>query len=302
MVIYLEGDINMEKSNKENIAKLSDGEIKEIILKSNDRQLSFFHTIAQCDVIMAYSQLENLIQKENIYEYIKNQDEKEILSNLYNRLINSFNKNNLDMTEKEIDEEIKELLEIRKELYSLISAMEGYEIELSYVIESLNYQMMKSSGKKEYKNIKIDDKEIEYIVDIIEGELNSSIHQYDAFIEKVSKVLGIVPFRMSKFKYFNIIESALKRNFSNYPLNHVETKIESYKLTFDSSLMGDYGVLFDYCFAEIQKFKNINFKTKSFVELENILDEMDILWNEILKIKTFIYIQGILSNKLIGCI
>ena len=178
--------------------------------------------------------------------------------------------------------------------------MEGYEIELSYVIESLNYQMMKSSGKKEYKNIKIDDKEIEYIVDIIEGELNSSIHQYDAFIEKVSKVLGIVPFRMSKFKYFNIIESALKRNFSNYPLNHVETKIEDYKLTFDSSLMGDYGVLFDYCFAEIQKFKNINFKTKSFVELENILDEMDILWNEILKIKTFIYIQGILSNKLIG--
>ena len=97
----------MEKSNKENIAKLSDGEIKEIILKSNDRQLSFFHTIAQCDVIMAYSQLENLIQKENIYEYIKNQDEKEILSNLYNRLINSFNKNNLDMTEKEIDEKIK---------------------------------------------------------------------------------------------------------------------------------------------------------------------------------------------------
>ena len=64
--------------------------------------------------------------------------------------------------------------------------------------------------------------------------------------------------------------------------------------------MGDYGVLFDYCFAEIQKFKNINFKTKSSEELEKILDEMDILWTKILKIKTFIYVQGILSNKLIG--
>lgn len=291
---------NQDTINEKNLAELSNDEIKEIILKSNDRQLSFFHRIAQCNVIMAYSQLEDLIQEENIYEYIKNQDEKEILSNSYNKLINSFNKNNLDMTEKEIDEEIKELIVIRKELYSLISAMEGYEIELSYVIELLNYQMMKLSGEKEYKNIKVDHEEIEYIINIIEGELNNSIHQYDVFIEKVSKIVGIVPFRMSKFKYFSIIESTLKRNFSNYPLNHVEAKIEDYKLTFDSSFMGDYGVLFDHYFAEIQKFKNIDFKIKSFEELEKILDEIDILWTKILKMKTFIYIQGILSNKLIG--
>ena len=293
-------EFNKETINEENLAELSNDEIKEIIFKSNDRQLSFFYRIAQCNVIMAYSQLENLIQEENIYEYIKNQDEKEILSSSYNRLINSFNKNNLDMTEKEIDEKIKGLLEIRKELYSLFRAMEGYEIELSYMIELLNYQMMKLSGEREYKNVKVDYKEIEYIIDIIERELNNSIHQYDEFIEKVSKIVGIVPFRMSKFKYFNIIESTLKRNFAKYPLTYVETKIEDYKLNFDSSLMGDYGVLFDYCFAEIQKFKNINFKTKSSEELEKILDEMDILWTKILKIKTFIYVQGILSNKLIG--
>ena len=290
----------MEKKDEQKPAELSNEEIKKIILDSNERQLSLFHRIGQCNIVASYVDLENLIEEDKVYDHIKSQEEREILSNSYNRLLDSFNRNRLNMVGADIESEVAGILEIREQLQNLYSTIEAYEIELSYMDELLNYQMMRISGEEEYKGQNVDPGEIDYIIDMIEAELSKSISDYHVFIEKVSQVLGIIPFRMTKFKYFYIIESTLKKNLSGLSISDAEAKIEEYKLIFDSSLMGNYGVLFDNYFVEIQKFKNMNFKTKTFEELESISEQMNELWEGIFAIKGFIFTQGIISNRLIS--
>lgn len=284
----------------ENSKKLTDEEIKEKLLKSHERQLALFYRTAQSDVITSCFLVEEIIEEKNIYGLIKNQEEKDILANSYNKLIKSFNRHNKFMDNEEIENEVKQLLDIRKELYILFSAINSYEVEISYVSEQINYYMMRLSARDMYKNQEIGYREIKDIINVIEEELNNSISEYNTFIETVSQILGILPFRMTKFKYFSIIESTLKRNLKHYSISYVEEEITNNKLIFDSSLMGDYGILFDYCFADIQKFKNIDFKEKSYGELENILSNIDALWDEISSIRGFIYLLGILTNKLIS--
>ena len=279
----------------ENSKKLTDEEIKEKLLKSHERQLALFYRTAQSDVITSCFLVEEIIEEKNIYGLIKNQEEKDILANSYNKLIKSFNRHNKFMDNEEIENEVKQLLDIRKELYILFSAINSYEVEISYVSEQINYYMMRLSARDMYKNQEIGYREIKDIINVIEEELNNSISEYNTFIETVSQILGILPFRMTKFKYFSIIESTLKRNLKHYSISYVEEEITNNKLIFDSSLMGDYGILFDHCFADIQKFKNIDFKEKSYGELENILSNIDALWDEISSIRGFIYLLGFLQ-------
>lgn len=278
--------------------KITNEEYREIVLASNERQMALFYKMGQIDSISYLMLVDEMIGKENIYDRIKDDREKNILLGCHQTLLNSFSVHDKGLGKKE--KELEELLGIRQDLYNLYWGIDAYEVEISYLSEEINHHMMMLSAKDMYKDRRLAQREVDGIIDIIYEKLGERRENHSLYINLVAQVLGILPFRMAKLKYFDIIEKGLKRNLHHHPVAYVEDKIASYKLTFDSSLSGDYGIIFDHVFTNLQKYKNIDIREKSYEELEVLLDDMDILWADIDNIQRFIYLLGSLANKLIG--
>lgn len=278
--------------------KITNEEYRKTVLGSNERQMALFYKMAQLDSISYLTVVDEMIHKENIYDRIKDDREKNILLGSHQTLLNAFSDHNKGQGKKE--KGLEKLQEIRQDLYNLYWGIDAYEVEISYLSEEINHHMMMLSAREMYKDRKLAQREVDGIIDIIYEELGERKENHSLYINLVGQVLAILPFRMAKLKYFDIIEKGLKRNLHYHPIAYVEDKIAGYKLTFDSSLSGDYGIIFDHVFTNLQKYKNIDIREKSYEELEDLLDNMDILWADIDNIQRFIYLLGVLANKLIG--
>src|SRR5699024_8755793 len=106
-------------------------------------------------------------------------------------------------------------------------------------------------------------------------------------------------FRMIKSKYFDVLHTTMIRNLNYYSVAIVENQIEEYKKIFDSSLHGNYGIIFDKYFTNIQRFKNTSIKSLSLDELEDIATDVIDLSTDIRGIRSIIIDIGILINRLI---
>src|SRR5690606_6111132 len=113
-------------------------------------------------------------------------------------------------------------------------------------------------------------------------------------------IISILPFRMSKSKYFDIVKTTLTRNLNQYPVDMAENQIENYKILFDSSLAGDYGIVFDVYFTRVQSIKNIDYKTYSLEELDNLAKDIINLAKELNEVEVFLVTLGTLINRLIS--
>ena len=291
-----------EERNDLNISKLkelTDEQLGDKILDINNDQTSKIGYMSYYYLIGKSGELIQLVNDDNLLNEIKSREEKEILIKNFDNIISSFKKFHMDMTEQERDKEIEQLLDIRKELCGLSNAIHGYEIELSYIKELLNHYTMKVVGKEEYKYVKVNRKEIGLLINKIGGILDNSTTDHFSFISIVSNILNIIPFRMSKSKYFDVVKTTLIRNFNYYPVSLAESQIEEYKILFDSSLNGNYGIIFADYFTSIQSFKNINLDDLTLDELENMAKDIINLTMNINKVETFISSLGILVNRLI---
>lgn len=280
--------------------KISREEYKEKILKSHRRQLSLFYRMAQSDTINLFLLAKEVIEKEKVYELIDSEREREALIKVYEDLLDFFNKHKDITKTTDIEIKVEELKTLRQEIFNLFNVLNAYEIEIAYISEAINFHMMKLSAKNMYKTRNINPVEINEIINMVERELELSTSDPNKFIETVSNILGVLPFRMSKFKYFNVLETAIKNNLKKYNTSFVEEEIESYKLLFDSTLTGDYGILFGYYFAHIQSIKNIDLNSKEYEELEQTLDKLEDVWQDIDRLFRFTYILGLITNKLIS--
>ena len=96
-----------------------------------------------------------------------------------------------------------------------------------------------------------------------------------------------------------MVKTTLIRNFAYYPVGLVENQIEEYKILFDGSLGGNYGIIFVDYFTSIQRLKNINFAELTLDELENTAKGIIDLSLNINKVRMFINSLGLLVNRLI---
>lgn len=288
-----------QENNRFNMESLSDEEIKNMIIDINKKQLnivkdmSYFYVIGQIPKKIYEFEIENLL------DYINIINEKNIINKSLKVINNSFDKYHLDLSDEEIMQERDTLINVRKELYKLLNSLYGYGIELSYIKEILDYKMMKNIGKEYKESYKISEKDIHYLVNRIGMVLDNKSMNYNDFIKLVSNILLIIPFRMTKSKYYEVLKGTIMRNLSGYPIKIVEDKIEEYKRIFDSTLLGDYGILFDEFFTNIQKLKNEKLDSVKPDEIENIKKNIAKLDNEINKIDLFIGDLGIIINRLI---
>lgn len=293
--------MNQHEKKEENnqLKEMNNEELKNRILDINEEQLSKIGAMSYYYFINRSVELIKLINKDRLLQKIKSQKEKEFLIKKFDYIIDCLKKIHRHRTEKEIDEEIKKLLDIREDLCNLSSAIDGYIIELSYIKELLDYHTMKIVSEKEYRNSKVSKNEINFLINNIGEILAQSTKEHFNFVNIVSNILSIMPFRISKTKYFDVIKSTITRNFNQYSVSLAESRIEEYKMLFDSSLNGNYGITFDDYFTSIQRFKNLHIENKALDELENITRDVLNLNLDINETGMIINNLGLLINRLI---
>lgn len=287
------------ESNEEiDMENLRDEELKNRIMELNDNQLSNIKNLSYYYLIARTLKLIKSIENENILDGIDDEREKRIIFESFHTIINSFKKFHGYMEEEEIEEESNIILDTREELYNLKSALKAYEIEISYIKELVDHYSMKKMIVSEYENLDINRLSVSLLIDRIRTTLENT-REYHSFTLIVSNILSILPFRMSKNRYFDVVRTTLLRNLGGLPLNVAKAQIEEYKKLFDSRLSGDYGITFDSFFVQIKRFKNMRLESKTEDELEDISKDIIKLIEEINRLSLFIKDLGIILNRLI---
>ncbi|GMG98066.1 hypothetical protein [Tepidimicrobium xylanilyticum] len=290
--------VKISEPNEElDASKLSDEELKLRILKLNNDQLINIKYLSYYYLISNTSELIKLVENENILKKIDHPLEKDTLQKAFQIIVNSFENINNNMMEGERDGKLNILFDIRERLYSLKAALNLYEIEISYIKELVDHYMMKSVVKTEYGNMDLNGFEVDLLISKIKTALENT-RDYNVFVAIVSNLISIMPFRMSKQKFFEVVKNTLLRNLSGLPKQIVVPQIEEYKTLFDSRLGGDYGILYDNYFVCIERLKNIELESKSKDELEMISKDVIELIEDIDRWNVFINNLGIILNRL----
>lgn len=287
-----------KSENSIDMVNMKDEDIKNEIINLNVKQLTIVRNMSYYYLVGHIAKIINDIRIENVLDDADIKNEKQLVDDIVNNIIDSFKGYNLVFTKEEIRDNKKRLISSRKALYNLSNALKGYVIELSYIKEIIDHYAMKDLGKdKGY--YEVNKKDIDYLIDRIDYMLSNEAIDYNTYIKLISDILLLTPFRMSKFRYYEVLRKTLLRNFRNYPINIVESKIEEYKMIFNSTLLGDYGILFDQYFAGIQKLKKRKLDNMKSNELEEVNTVIKGLNDEINKINILIIELGIIVNKLI---
>lgn len=294
-------DCNHEHNNGLDLLNMTNKDLERELIKMNKEQLSIIRDMSYYYLFSNTLEILNLLSNENLLvEFIINNKEKEKLVNRCKMIIELFKNYHSNISEEERKERVNTLVTQRKELYNMYITLYGYEIEMSYIKEIFEYEILKRTWNKQYENFAVDEKDIDYTINRISHILNYNKLNHYSFIELVSNILSVIPFRMSKHKYFDVVKSTLMRNLNSYPVNIAEDQMERYKMLFNSRLTGDFGILFDSYFTSVQKYNNIDLKVKSSEELEDAYKEITKLYFEISKLRTFIQNLGITTNRLIA--
>ncbi|WP_313758810.1 hypothetical protein [Tissierella sp.] len=284
--------------NIEDVAKMSNEEIRDNIIFLNKKQLKLIKESSYLNAFNGINILKNMLKDRNQNENKGLISELNALDYYINKSINLLNKSIYELDEKK-DLQLDEIMSIREEIYELSSIIDGYSIELSYIGELVDQYGIKILSKKDYENIPYNINRVEELIAIINDILNKLKDDYYKYIYIISQVVLTLPMRLVKENYFDILKDTIMRNLRLYTKVQVETQINEYKKQFDSSIRDGYGTKFDYYFREIQKLRNIKLSDKDLDELDTIVKEIINLTKEINEIFDYILRLGLISNMII---
>lgn len=279
---------------KENINEMNNIEIKESILLINLKQLknikkasylNAFHSITGARTL-----IEDKLSKDN-YEF---KEERDFYNNYSENLINSIR---LSMEKsKDKKQTLNDLKKLREDIYEMYSIAGGYLIELSYVGELIDEYGIKILAKKDYANTAYDIKIIDGLISTINQVLTEKKDNHGEYIYIISEIVHILPMKLTRNNYHNIIKETLIRNLETYNKSEIEIQINTYKKKFNSSTMDGYGTRLDYYFREIQKLKNINLEGMGLEDLSELVNRNVDLNREINEFMNIVLILGLISN------
>lgn len=271
---------------QQHIIKMSNDDIKNSIVNLNKKQLEFIKNSSYLNAINAINTLKNELKNKNNNTGLYT--ETKILDYYINKAINLLNN----------PSEIEGVIEVREEISKLLSIIDGYSIELDYVGDLVDHQGIKIMSKRDYDNTSYSPKSIEELIAVINQSLDKVKDDYPRYLYIISQIILILPMRLVKDNYFNIIKDTLMRNLSLYTKSEAENMIEDYKKQFDSSIKDGYGTKFDYYFREIQKLRNLDLSNKSLEELDSLVHGIMDLTKEVNEIFEFILRIGLVMNMI----
>lgn len=271
----------------EEIKKLNNKELEEKIINLNHNQLSIIKRASYLNAVYSINRVENHLDDEE-----------------------KFKRDNYNAEAKELDEYIEEIkllirdldknkvLEIREKLFKKKNIIDGYLVEISYLSDLVDeYGISLLSNTKEFKHFHKES--VDEIITIIHQELDETQGNYNKYMFIISEIINILPMRLVKQNYYDILSSTIKRNFINRNKTYVETKVDSYKKNFDSSTRDGYGIEFDYYFMEIHRIRREKLKEKTIEELSVYVSRIVELTEELNVLKELIQTCGNILNMLI---
>lgn len=177
----------------------------------------------------------------------------------------------------------------------LIKCLNSYATEMSYSLEIANELLNKKliEENNDYENMTVNFER--FYNDIY----NFLVEDEDTLQEKISEIIRLVPFRMSKHKFYDIVRSALLDYLKYFSESSVNDHIEELKSIFNGSLNLQYGKRFDYYFTKAQGFKKFDFKSADLKEVEVLKDEISKLLLEIYDLTMILSRLGVIINKFI---
>lgn len=278
-----------------NIDDMTSLEIKENIISLNQKQLKNIRDSSYLNIFNSIITLKEILEEKEALDDSRFNGELDHFYKYIDKFIKITTKsfNVIESTEK-ID--LEDINTIRQELYDSLAIAEGYLIELSYVGEFVDQHGIKLLAKTNYLNTPYDGKKIDELLVMINHILTESKNDYNKYMYIISEIIGILPMRLVKDNYYNIIKDTISRNFKTYNKLQIESKINDYKKQFDSSTRDGYGTKFDYYFREIQKLRRIDLTDKSLDDLGDVVNEIVRVTKEINELLDFILRLGLVSN------
>lgn len=283
--------------DNDNVEELSNEEITEIMRSINNEQLRKIGIMSIYDSFYGSLESMKLVEKSKIIEKIESKEEQEKLYSHYNSLLKLVY--DLDDSIKNQEDNLEKIKNIRKDLYKLSNYLKPYIIEISYINELANNYFNKHMVEDKQDFGKLDQEILNKLYLDITNYIAKDSKDYYLFSKKISAIIRILPFRMTKARFLEIVEISLKRNLIQYPKEYVDHQIREYKRIFDGSMEPSYGTKFDKYFRKTQDIKQNNFKELNLEETKKTLEKSKVLLEEVEEIDLFITNLGILTNKLI---
>lgn len=289
---------NIKKLDKTEVEELGNDDLTQIISYLNNRQIEKVGTMSLYDSILGYIDIMELLEENNIIENIQSGNEKKLIMDNYKKLMETV-KNIDEKIKKKIDD-IERVRVLRTSLNNLSNDLEPYLVEVSYVEEIVDYYLTKNLAEKELKNENLDQRQLSKLLIDITNYVTEDIKDYYIFNEKISTIIGMLPFRITKERFFEIIENSLNRSLSNVSKTYIDYEIKNYKKTFNGSMESSYGIAYDDYFRRVQELKYEELKEMDLDELSKISQKTKELYSEMEELNSIMKNMGILTNKLMA--
>lgn len=288
----------LNELSKINLNDVNDEELRSLITKVNTYQLSLLASMSAYYCINGYLTIDDSLICSDTEEKINLGEEFFLIRKYYERIPNFINQiNNFDISNVN---PIDKLLDLRGNLGELLTDIEPYLIESSYLVEKFDYYLLKKIESEEYKGKEVTQNEVNNFINLILNYLMKYSKDYRVFEDKISRIVGILPFRLSKEKFLEIVEDTVRRNISAYNKSILNYEIKNYKKIFDSTLEPSFGISYDYYFRKVIHLKKQGeLKKYKVEELKLYLEDSKILYEEIEHLSNEIRNMGIIVNKLI---
>ncbi|RKD32714.1 hypothetical protein [Thermohalobacter berrensis] len=271
------------------IKEMTQEELEKYIYDINEEQIWNICHLAICEIFEKGIVIENAY-KENFGKIEKLNERKE-LERIYEEIENII----LNIAQKgsNVNMDIDNLKELRKNIVNLIMILSSYITEISYVNEISNDIIKKDSFKKI-----IVDEEIN-LEDFYNDVYKFLIEDMNKLPDKISDIVKVIPLRITKTKYYEIIRNDLKKSLKGLSEKQINLIIERYKSIFNGAMVVEYGQKFDIYFRKAQEFKRFDFKKAKIQEIKNLEEESLQVLMELYSIITLIRGMGQLINRFI---
>lgn len=280
----------------EEFKDITNEELVAEISKTNDKQLSKIGTMAYVELFNRTLYLRSILREDSgLVEDILEEDTE------FKRIYDKFSDEIIDLNavtvfEKEDKLDLEELKTLRKDIVKLLRCLGSYNTEISYtneIAKDLTYREFLKENASDMEK-KIDFEKLYKNVQMFLTEDGRNIKQ------KVKDITSILPVRVSKDKYYDMIGNAFSRTLKEGSTDIIDTIMGRYKTIFNGAMESEYGMFFDRYFRKAQEARYFDFKEAETADLNNIYNDTFDTIIEINKISNIVREFGIIVNRLIS--
>jgi hypothetical protein len=286
----------MNTKATEEFKDITNEELIAEISKTNDKQLSKIGTMAYVELFNRTLYLRSILREDSaLIEDILGEDAE------FKRIYDKFESEIIDLKpvmafEREDKLDVEELKILRKDIVKLLRCLASYNTEISYtneIAKDLTYREFLKENASDMEK-KIDFDKLYKNVQMFLSEDGRNIKQ------KVKDITSILPVRISKDKYYDMIGNAFDRTLKEGSTEIIDTIMSRYRTVFNGSMESEYGMFFDRYFRKAQEARYFDFKEAQTSDLNNIYNDTFDTITEINKVSNIVREFGVIVNRLIA--